>query len=311
LPWADIHYPAIMEKLIKEFPSDIIVSPEYLSQSPRTSGDPYKIGTFIDEWGCTFTQKENGFIGEVKRPISVEEDFSDFGDKVHIPNEWLTVDIDQVNAFCKSTSKFVKAGACPRPFEQLQFIRGAEQFYVDLMMQEDGFFQVLDEVHNFYKKQLTLWAQSDVDALMIMDDWGSQNSLLINPVLWRTVFKPLYQDYVSIAKNYNKKMFMHSDGYILDIYPDIIEMGIDALNSQLFCMGLENLKQYSGKITFWGEIDRQYLLPFGTLDEVEKAVNDVYANLYQDGGCIAQCSFGPGGKGENVVKVFESWNNLI
>ena len=102
-----------------------------------------------------------------------------------------------------------------------------------------------------------------------MDDWGSQRSLLISPAMWRTYFKPMYRDYVQIAHAAGKKFFMHSDGHILAIYPDLIEIGVDALNSQIFCMGVEQLAPFAGKITFWGEIDRQHLLAFATPDEVE------------------------------------------
>ena len=87
---------------------------------------------------------------------------------------------------------------------------------------------------------------------MFMDDWGLQKGLLMNPALWVEIFKPLYKDFIDIAHKNNKKIFMHSDGYILDIIPHLIELGLDAVNSQVFCMGLENLKQFKGKITFWG-----------------------------------------------------------
>ena len=103
---------------------------------------------------------------------------------------------------------------------------------------------------------------------------------------------------------------MHSDGYILDILPDLIDAGLDAVNSQLFCMGLEQLRPFRGKITFWGEIDRQNLLPRGTVDEVRAAVRQVYDTLWNQGGCIAQLEFGPGAKPENVEAVYETWNTL-
>ena len=67
---------------------------------------------------------------------------------------------------------------------------------------------------------------------------------------------------------------------------------------------------YKGKITFWGEIDRQYLLPFGTLEEVEQGVRRVHRALYHDGGVIAQCEFGAGARPENVARVYETWNSL-
>ncbi len=87
---------------------------------------------------------------------------------------------------------------------------------------------------------------------------------------------------------------------------DILELGLDAINSQLFCMGIEELVQFRGKITFWGEIDRQHLLPEGSPKEIEKAVIKVKENLWHNGGCIAQGEFGPGAKPENVYKVFET-----
>jgi hypothetical protein len=105
---------------------------------------------------------------------------------------------------------------------------------------------------------------------------------------------------------------MHSDGYIADIIPDLVELGLDAVNSQLFCMDIESLgRQTKGKITFWGEIDRQHLLATGTRDEVVNAVKRVKEALYQDGGVIAQCEFGPGGNPDNVYTVFETWEKMI
>lgn len=308
LPWARDTYPEVMDHLEVEYPSDIVTCPKFLRITPKTVGDQYRVGTYIDEWGCIFEQRENGFVGEVKTAISTAEDYTDFIDSVHVPEEWLSVDGDKVNKYCRNTDKFVLAGALPRIFERMQFIRGTEQFYIDLMLLEPGMLEAIDLLHQFYLKQLEIWAQTEVDALMIMDDWGSQISLLINPKLWREIFKPLYVEYAAVARKYGKKLFMHSDGYIMDIIPDLIEIGIDAVNSQLFCMGLDALKEFAGKITFWGEIDRQNLLPSGSVQDIDAAVREVYSSLYCNGGCIAQCEFGPGARPENILQVFESWN---
>lgn len=81
--------------------------------------------------------------------------------------------------------------------------------------------------------------------------------------------------------------------------------GLDALNSQIFCMGVEEVgRQFRGKIAFWGEIDRQHILPEGTKEDVQNAVRLVHESLYADGGMIAQCEFGPGAKPENVYAGF-------
>jgi len=63
-------------------------------------------------------------------------------------------------------------------------------------------------------------------------------------------------------------------------------------------------------MTFWGEIDRQDLLAFGTRDQVAAAVREVREHLYANGGVIAQCEFGPGAIPENVLHVFRTWQEL-
>jgi uroporphyrinogen decarboxylase len=219
--------------------------------------------------------------------------------------------MEQVNAYCRSTDKFVMAGCCPRPFERLQFIRKSERLYLDLAEQPVEFFDLLNKVHQFYLQELELWASSDVDGLSFMDDWGSQRSLLISPRQWRLIFKPLYKDYIDVAHAHGKKIFMHSDGFTAAIIPDLIELGLDALNTQIFTMDIEELgRQFGGKITFWGELDRQDLLPNGTLDEIDDAVRKVYRAFWKHGGAIAQCEFGAGSRPENVRQMFETWKQV-
>ncbi len=55
-------------------------------------------------------------------------------------------------------------------------------------------------MHDFYCEWVEVWAQTDVDGIMLMDDWGSQNDLLINPKTWKEIFRPMYRDYIDIAK---------------------------------------------------------------------------------------------------------------
>jgi uroporphyrinogen-III decarboxylase len=186
-------------------------------------------------------------------------------------------------------------------------MRGSENFFADIMYQPPKMTEFISLMHEFYCELLRIWSKTDVDCLNMMDDWGSQKSLLINPVAWRKIFKPMYKDYIDIAHAAGKKMFMHSDGYTLEIIPDLIELGLDAFNTQIFCMGPDKLEQFAGKIAFWGEIDRQRLLCFATPDEVAEAVRDVKNRLWKNGGCIAQLELGAGTKLENAMKAYETW----
>ena len=166
---------------------------------------------------------------------------------------------------------------------------------------------MLSKIHDFYLRELEFWVKSDIDAIFFMDDWGTQNQLLIPPELWREMFKPLYKEYCELAHSHNKYVFMHSDGFIEDIYPDLIEIGVDALNSQLACMDLDHLMTSAkGKITFWGEIDRQHVLSSNNPDDGRKAVREIAEKLYDPrGGIIFQLEFGIGANPNVVSSVFE------
>lgn len=308
LPWAEFTYPKELQEIRNAFEWDFGGAETTYTNIPKTSGDPCEVGEYIDEWGCTFTNIHRGIIGEVKTPIVQDDDWND-SHKTTIPEGFLSFNPDEVNESYKKTDKFVIANACPRPFEQLQFIRGTANLYMDLMDPPKKMLEFMEKMHDYYCRLMTKWAKTDVDALNMMDDWGSQQNLLISPELWKKYFKPMYKDYIDIAHKHGKKIFMHSDGHILSIIPELIDIGLDALNSQIFCMGVDKLAEFKGKITFWGEIDRQHLIPEGTLLDIDNAVKSVYNTLWQDGGCIAQCEFGPGAKPENVYQIYKSWCN--
>ncbi len=306
LPWATRHHSDHVKRIQARFPDDVAGSGYFCREQVFGKGDPYEVGEYVDEWHCRFVNRQAGVIGEVKEPLVAS--WQDL-DRVKEPIEALTVDTGKVAEFCRGTDKFVMAPCCPRPFERLQFLRGTEKVMLDLAMDADELFVLLDRVHQFYLKEVELWASTDVDGIMFMDDWGSQQAMLISPTLWRERFKPLYRQYIDIIHGSRKKAFMHSDGWIVDIIPDLIELGLDALNAQVFCMGLEELgARFRGRITFWGEIDRQHLLPNAQPEEIAKAVRQFNQCLYDDGGIIGQLEFGPGANPDNVYAAFEAWD---
>jgi uroporphyrinogen decarboxylase len=308
LPWAEIHYPGAVSRLRREFPDDIVTAPALYTRPLRVRGDRYARGIYVDEWGCRFSNSRNGAMGIVQDPLLA--DWSRLQD-VKPPIETLAVDQAQVNAFCRSTDRFVLSPTLARPFERLQFIRTMEQALVDLLEQPPELFVLLERMHDHYRREIEIWAETAVDGIAIMDDWGAQSSLLVSPEIFRRIFKPMYRDYAEIARRAGKRLFMHSDGWITDIIDDLIEVGVEALNAQIFCMGVADLgRRFRGRITFWGEIDRQQLLANGKPGQVAAAVRDVYSHLADDGGVIAQCEFGLEAKPENVFAVFETWDAL-
>jgi uroporphyrinogen-III decarboxylase len=106
---------------------------------------------------------------------------------------------------------------------------------------------------------------------------------------------------------------VHLQGNIRAIYPDLVELGIAAVNSQLFVMDIEELgRTFGGKIAFWGEIDRQFVLPFGTEQDARKAVGRMRRALDGGtGGVFAQCEWGVNVPPETIKAVIRAWMEPI
>ena len=308
LPWAEFHLNRDVARLQKDFPDDIVVAPAAYTRPLEVMGSKHDQGSYVDEWGCRFEIPEAGTIGQVLSPrIKSWEDLEDF----RVPENVLAIDREAVNRFCAATDRFVLSGTVQRPFERLQFLRTMEQALIDLLEQPQELFFLLDMIHGLYLREVEAWAQTDVDGISLMDDWGTQSGLITSPEIFRRIFKPMYREYVEVARKYGKPVFMHSDGLIFEIIPDLVEVGVDALNSQVFCMDLDQLgRRFAGRLTFWGEVDRQYTLSEGSVEDVRKAVHSLWERLYRNGGVIAQCEFGLNARPENVRTVFETWDNI-
>jgi len=274
-----------------------------------TEGDPYAVGRYRDEWGCVFENVQPGVIGQVKHPPL--DDWSKLG-TLRLPVEVLDIDRAAIDAACAASDRFVLSGCCPRPFERLQFLRGTEAVFRDLAREPPELHELLRRIHDLNCREIEVWCRTRVDGITFMDDWGSQENLLISPRQWRRLFKPLYADYVRIARAAGKKAFMHSDGHIFAIYEDLIEIGVDAINSQLFCMDLAQIAaRFAGRITFWGEVDRQHVLPAPSPAAARNAVRQLVELLYRPaGGVIAQFELGAGAKLANADAAFRAWEEL-
>lgn len=295
----------------EKFPFDIMHISNCYGKGFRCTGTPAAVGKYTDAWGVVWHVGEPGVAGEVKEFI-----FSDWSalDSYKLPWELLDgADMSQVNRKCEATDKFTITGTEVRPFERMQFLRGTENIFMDLAYGDIEVYKLRDMLHEFFVRELDMWSKTDIDAIQIQDDWGTQKSLLISPAMWREFFKPLYKEYCDIMHSKGKYVFMHSDGNIEAIFSDLVEIGINAVNSQLFCMDMEKLGElYSNKIVFWGEIDRQYLLPFGKPEEVRQGVRRVADALIRGKktGVLAQCEWGLKDPKENIEAVFDEWNKV-
>jgi len=292
--------------LLDRFPMDFARPPSVLGQSERTHADG-GTGIRMDEWGSVWKTLQEGVSGEVTRPA-----LADMGDLGAFRPPWEMVEnssVEAVDDSCRATDCFTIGEIGPGPFERLQFLRGTQNLFLDLAEHSSDSMRLLEIVHEFYLRHVSLWCSSVVDSIAMGDDWGSQTGLLISPEMWRSLFRPLYSQYFDLIRRAGKRVFFHSDGMIRQIIPDLIDVGVDALNCQVFCMDIEELgRSFRGQVTFWGEIDRQSVLPFGTRGDVQAAVSRVCASLGSNaGGLIAQLHWGISDPLENILAAYQEW----
>ena len=282
-------------------PFDLSYTPEY-----------YQQGRFTDPWGSVWNNLQVGILGKVKQPVFTDysrlEDYEPPIEQFLAEWEAARGSIAAQIAQARQAGRFVIGGWISL-FERMQFLRGTENLYCDIALEEDELFQMIDIVMRFMHVYVEKWLEMDVDAVAFGDDWGTQISLLISMRIWRKLFKPLYKELIDRIKATGKKVFFHSDGYILELYPEFIELGVDAVNSQLWCMGVDKVaEQFAGKITFWGEISRQQTLPFGTSKDIYEAADTMKQQLFRNGGLIGQSEVGGDVPLANVEAALTAWN---
>jgi len=152
-----------------------------------------------------------------------------------------------------------------------------------------------------------------VDVVMYPDDLGMQDMCLVRPELYRRLIKPYHRRLVEAIKSKTRaKVVMHSDGSVYPLIPDLIDIGVDALNPvQVSAKDMDSRRlkaEFGDSLTFWGGIDTHHVLPRGTPEDVRNEVRTRIRDLAPGGGYVlasvhnVQAEVPP----ENVVAMFDA-----
>jgi uroporphyrinogen decarboxylase len=175
-------------------------------------------------------------------------------------------------------------------FETAWALRGYERTLVDLALHPGYVERLLDIPFHYHLTAAKKLVEIGVDMIWIGDDVGTQHAMLISPPTWRRTLKPRLATFIATLKGINPqlKVAYHSDGMILPILPDLIEIGLDVLNPvQPASMDPAEVKRlYGDRLCFWGSIDEQHTLPFGTPADVEREVRARLETIGRNGGLI-------------------------
>ncbi|MCO6449907.1 MAG: hypothetical protein J5I90_03860 [Caldilineales bacterium] len=175
-------------------------------------------------------------------------------------------------------------------FALMRNLVGMEKLLVDMAKGEPYLDALADKCQAFSLAVASKLVALGVDGIWAGDDYGAQNNMLISPTMWRRYFKERHRAMYVALKAINPDLIIahHSDGAVAKILDEWIEAGMDVFNPvQPGVPGHEpeDLKrQFGARLSFWGGIDQQKLLPFGTPDQIATEVKRHIDILGEGGG---------------------------
>ncbi len=174
-------------------------------------------------------------------------------------------------------------------FERAWTLRGMENFLGDMLLEPNFAHALLDAICEFNLKIIEIALRYDIDGFCFGDDWGQQKGLIMGPKLWREFIKPCMARMYDRVKSAGLFVIQHSCGDILDIFPDLVEIGLDVY--QTFQPEIYDIravkKQFGKELSFWGGISTQRLLPFASPGEIKTKTREIMEVLGRGGGYIA------------------------
>jgi len=297
------------ESLLKRFDIDFRwLVPNWVQVTERED-----VLGYIDMWGVPYkaTEDRDHYVvdGAPMRPATV-----DTLDDYQWPDPH---DPEQAKFLYENTDYVIGADAIKAGIlmSSLQ-LRGYDQFFMDLAIDKPFAEALMDRILNTLKEMWTHYMEEVgeyVQLAYVTDDYGSQSSLLISPRMFRQLIKPRVKELNDHIKSLaDVKIMFHSDGAVLPLVEDFVDMNIDILNPvQTSVSGLEDtyaLKESFGdRLSFHGAIDVQQMLPNATTKELEQEIARRIHDLGRNGGYIlAPChNIGHDIPPQNVVTLFE------
>ena len=272
LPAMWIHNGKEVEQLVKSFPQFFPegYSVDYSDPSTVAHGT-YKAGEHVDEWGCVWSNVDEGMEAIVTgHPVKTEEDV-------------FTLEIPKN-----------RDGRLPHGFMYLRLLDlcGFENTMCMFAEEDEAIRTLIDKVLEYNMYQFAAIIPRLGEMAVFGDDLGMQKGLALGPERWRKYMKPCFRKLYGMLKAAKPDVliYMHTDGCIHEIMPDLHECGVDIINPQYRANGIENLVRVCRKeqiLTIDLDLDRQ-LFPFATRSQIFDHVAEAVESLYmpQGGLCL-------------------------
>jgi len=242
--------------------------------------------TYYDHFRKKFHMAENAYYySMVENPLANMESVEEMKDSFEWPDPYDPKTIEGIKGKAKKLfeeNKYAIVGDIVDTgiFEPSWYLRGMDNFLVDIMINEDIAHYILENMLKFQKGRYEYFLNEVgeyLDIVFVGDDLATAQTTIMSADTYREMVKPYMKDYFSFIKSKTQaKLMYHSCGNILPFIDDLIEIGVDILNPvqvSVKDMDTKILKEkYGDSICFWGAIDTHHVLPNGTKAEVEAEV---------------------------------------
>jgi len=197
-----------------------------------------------------------------------------------------------------------------------QYLRGFEDWFIDLAADQKlagALFDAAVEHSSALAAEILKVGGDLADVVAASDDMGLQNGPIVSPELYRRLFKPRHKKYFDTVKKHTSAfLHFHCCGSIYKLLPDLIELGVDVINPvQVTARDMDSSilgPEFGDRLSFWGGIDTQKVLPKGTPEEVKAEVRRRIRDFAPGGGYIlgAVHDIQPDVPVENILAMFEA-----
>ncbi len=249
---------------------------------------PDKPGCFKDEFGVIWNR--NGADKDIGIPENcLIEDIEDYDYEFPICDEArLRAEFQEMTADKEKDDRFIMYGFGFSMYERAWSIMGIENVLCSMITAPEEMEEFFQKIGDYFCHLVDIALEYDFDGIYFGDDWGQQKGLIMGIEHWRHYIKPQMARLYKKVKESGRYVMQHSCGDCHELFPELIEMGLDCYQTfQPEIYDIEGIKaQYGDKLTFWGGISTQKVLPFVTPEEVKEEVVRIYHALHKDGGLI-------------------------
>jgi uroporphyrinogen decarboxylase len=238
-----------------------------------------------DQFGVTWNRTIDKDIGNVERPLLPEPTLAGYAFPQPDLAETARRIATQRAAF---PDRFQVTGIGFSMFERAWTLRGMENLLADMILHPSFVDELLDAILEYNLTVLDHMLTFDVDCIRFGDDWGQQRGLIMGPRHWRRFIKPRVAAMYARVKAAGKYVMQHSCGAVQELFPDLVDMGLDIFNTfQPEVMDVRAIKrEYGAHLTFYGGISTQQVMPRVGPAELKRVIAEMIAAIGMDGGYI-------------------------